>query len=350
MAEIFNRAGGPFFAVALMVLVIACLAWTRDYAVPFAVAVLIWFLINGLAEAMMRLPMLREVLPRGLARVLSVALLFAAAVLTVDLIARNATALGEGVSGDRHVLLGRLEALAAWAGLSVELRPDELYDLLRIEELIGPAVAAAQGLVSDIALVFLYVLFLLIDERFYEAKLRALISDDERRAAVETSLARIGAETRAYLWLMSVLSLGVALMTYATAAVVGLSGAGFWGFLAFALNFIPTIGSITAVVLPVVYGILTLNDPVALVILIAVLSATQFVAGELVLPRLMGDRLNLSSVVILVMLVAWGAIWGPAGMFLAIPITVILAMIFGRFEATRWISILLSRDGRVPTI
>jgi len=324
MTEIFRRAAGPFFALALVALAVACLALTRDYAVPIAVAVLIWFLINALADAMRRPAMIAEAMPRWVAKMISVLLLFGAIVFTVRLIARNVAELGDGVSGDQEVLLGKIESLAAWVGIEIDVAPEQLYDLLQIETLIGPAFATVQGLVSDIALVFLYVLFLLVDEQFYGVKLKALIDDDERRAAVEASLARIGSQTRAYLWLMTLISLGVALMTYVTGRAVGLEGAGFWAFLAFALNFIPTLGSITAVVLPVVYGILTLQDPIALVVLIAVLSGTQFVAGEVVLPRVMGDRMNLSSVVILLVLVIWGAMWGPAGMFLAIPITVIL--------------------------
>ena len=350
MTEIFRRAGGPFFAFALVTLVVACLALTRDYAVPIAVAVLIWFLINALADAIRRAPGLDGVVPRWLAQLVSVLLLFGAMALSVQVVARNVAALGDEVSGDREVLLGRLESLAAWAGIEIDIAPEALFELLQIDRLIGPAFSTAQGFLSDMALVFLYVLFLLADERFYRVKLEALIANEEKRRAVELSLARIGNQTRAYLWLMTLISLGVALMTYVTCAAVGLKGAGFWGFLAFALNFIPTLGSITAVVLPVVYGLLTLTDPVALAVLIAVLSATQFVAGEVVLPRVMGDRLNLSSVVILLVLVMWGAMWGPAGMFLAIPITVILVMIMGRFDATRPIAIVLSKDGRVPTI
>ena len=61
----------------------------------------------------------------------------------------------------------------------------------------------------------------------------------------------------------------------------------------------------------------------------------------------MGRTLNLSSFVILFSLVSWGAVWGPAGMFLAIPITVILGLICARFPATRPIAILLSKDGKV---
>lgn len=348
MTDLFRKAAGPFFALAFTVLVVACLALTRDYAVPIAVAILIWFLINALAEALGRAPMIGAVAGRTLRQLVSVAILFGLIALAIRIVAGNVANLGQGFGTDERAILERIEGLARSLGLEVEITREALLSAFEIEAVIGAAVSTLQGLVSDIALVFLYVLFLLVDERFYEAKLAALFPDETRRAAIKASLARIGDGTRAYLWLMTLISLGVAVMTYVAARIVGLEGAGFWGFLAFALNFIPTLGSITAVVLPVAYGIATLTDPLDLAVLIGLLSATQFVAGEVVLPRVMGDRLNLSSVVILLVLVVWGAIWGPAGMFLAIPITVILVMIFGRFPATRPIAIVLSKDGRVP--
>jgi predicted PurR-regulated permease PerM len=128
----------------------------------------------------------------------------------------------------------------------------------------------------------------------------------------------------------------------------GVAGAAFWGFPAFTLNFIPTIGSILGVAIPCVYALLTLPDPAVLLLLAPALAAVQFTAGEVVLPRVMGDRLNLSAFAILLLLVIWGAMWGPAGMFLAIPITVILMIVFAEFATTRPIAIALSRTGRLP--
>jgi hypothetical protein len=64
----------------------------------------------------------------------------------------------------------------------------------------------------------------------------------------------------------------------------------------------------------------------------------------------MGTGLNLSSMVIMLALISWGAVWGAAGMFLAIPLTVILAMVLARFPATRPIAILLSKDGNAETL
>lgn len=343
----FDRASGWFFTIGLVALIVACLAAVAEYAVPIAIAVFLWILINAFAVRLQRLAGAGSVFPDWAARIVAVLGMFGIVLLSARLIAGNAGQLGENVSGDA-VLLQYIEGLARRVGLRVGLDPERVVERLEVESVLAWALGVAQALVTGISLVFLYVLFLLVDQRFYGAKMRALFPDGERRHDVETTIARIGDEVTLYLWLMTLLSAGVGVVTGIFCWAVGLDGPIFWAFLAFALNFVPTIGSITAVVLPALYALLTLNDVVLLFVLLGGLTATQIVAGELVLPRLMGDRLNLSSFVILLTLVAWGAIWGPAGMFLAIPMTVILVIICARFEATRPIAILLSKDGKVP--
>ena len=73
----------------------------------------------------------------------------------------------------------------------------------------------------------------------------------------------------------------------------------------------------------------------------------QFVVGNLIEPRFLGKSLNLSPLIILIALALWGAIWGILGMFLSVPMTVMLMIIFAHFEATRPIAIILSQDGYI---
>lgn len=342
-----SPAEAPFFALGLAMLVVAALWLTRDYAIPIAIAALIWFLITALAEALRRgMPWLGlGPLP---ARILATLLLVGVGVVTGKLISAGLGELAADAADRQGALLARLRDLVAALGIEGMLDGERLIGLIEPRQWLGPVIGAVQGLIADTTLVFLYVLFLLVDERLWPAKMRALFPDPARRAAMEGVLASIGETTRVYLWLMSLVSAGVALLTFAVCWAVGLQGAGFWGFLAFGLNFVPTIGSILAVLLPGLYGLATLADPGALALMVVLLAAVQFVAGEVVVPRLMGDRLNLSSFVILFVLVAWGAVWGAVGMFLAIPLTVILLLIAARFPPTRPIAILLSKDGIVP--
>lgn len=334
-----------FFGLGFVVLLAVSLTMARPWLTPIAVAVLIWFLINALSDALARRA---PRLPKGAPLAAAVFVLILGVVLVSTIITRNVGALTEGLTGVDDRLVAAAEQGLAALGLDHRIDVGRVLRGFRFEDLMTAALSTAQGLVSDVGLVLLYVVFLLVDQRFYEPKLRALAPDPEGRLRLRRTLKRIADETRAYLWLMFLISLGVGVATGLVLWAFGVAGAAFWGFLAFTLNFIPTIGSILGVAIPCVYALLTLSDPAILLLLAPALAAVQFTAGEVVLPRVMGDRLNLSAFAILLLLVVWGAMWGPAGMFLAIPITVILMIVFAEFAATRPIAIALSRTGRLP--
>jgi len=82
-------------------------------------------------------------------------------------------------------------------------------------------------------------------------------------------------------------------------------------------------------------------------IVVSCLATIQFTIGNILEPRFMGSSLNLSPLVVMLSLAIWGSIWGVAGMFLSVPFTVILMIIFSQFEKTQNIAILLSQDGNI---
>ena len=146
---------------------------------------------------------------------------------------------------------------------------------------------------------------------------------------------------------MTVVSILVGLFTYAIAEYFGVRGAGFWGFLAFALNYIPTIGSFLGVLFPAAYAVVQFDNVETVLLFVLLLGVVQFVMGNLLLPRMTGDRLNLSQFVVILSLTVWGAIWDAAGLFLAVPIMMVLAIVLAQVDSTRPIAILLSQDGQV---
>jgi AI-2 transport protein TqsA len=109
-----------------------------------------------------------------------------------------------------------------------------------------------------------------------------------------------------------------------------------FGFLAFMLNFIPSIGSIIATILPLPVALI---DPqlgiVSKVLVLAIPGGIQFVIGNLLQPKLMGESLHLHPVVVLLSLIFFGTIWGIIGMFLAAPITAVVMIFLQRFGYTR---------------
>ena len=157
-----------------------------------------------------------------------------------------------------------------------------------------------------------------------------------------------------YLWVQTALSIITTALTYVTLLAVGLDNALFWAFVIFVLNYIPTIGSIVAAILPALFAIAQPTwpswmptDPMwsALIVFLAV-SVWQFAIGNFMGPRMTGSSLNISALVVLLSLAVWGALWGLTGMFLSAPLTVLIMIVLAQIPGARWIAILLSEDGR----
>jgi len=108
----------------------------------------------------------------------------------------------------------------------------------------------------------------------------------------------------------------------------GIKFAMFWGFFTFTLNFIPSIGSIISTIPPVLMAVIQYDNFQTPVIMLIILIAVQFTIGNLIEPKIMGDRLKLNTVTVIFGLVFWGYIWGIPGMVLSVPLMVLMKLLF----------------------
>ena len=106
-------------------------------------------------------------------------------------------------------------------------------------------------------------------------------------------------------------------------------------FLTFLLNFIPSIGSVFATLIPIPILALKLGFGVPLLACVGLLGATQFTIGNVIEPKFMGQNLNLHPITILTFLLFWGIVWGIPGMFLSVPITASVKILFSKLDATK---------------
>jgi predicted PurR-regulated permease PerM len=136
----------------------------------------------------------------------------------------------------------------------------------------------------------------------------------------------------------------VSLVTGAAIAIwtglVGLDFALVWGLLAFLLNYIPTIGSIIAAAPAVLLATVQLGLGPALLVGVGFL-VVNTVLGNIVEPALMGRAVGLSTLVVFTSLVFWGWVWGPVGMLLSVPLTMIVKIFLENSDELRWIAVLL---------
>jgi predicted PurR-regulated permease PerM len=116
-----------------------------------------------------------------------------------------------------------------------------------------------------------------------------------------------------------------------------------WAVLTFLLNFIPSVGSIIAVVMPTLITLVQYESFGYTLIVVAVLVGIQATMGNLVEPKAFGDRLGMNPLVVIFSLLIWGYIWGIVGMFLSVPLTAIakIVMASSNSENLKFISKLM---------
>lgn len=116
----------------------------------------------------------------------------------------------------------------------------------------------------------------------------------------------------------------------------------FWGLLAFTLNYIQFIGSVVATTALALFALAEIAHPGTWALFVGITIGVQLLFGSVIEPILMGKSFSINTITILIMLMFWGFIWGIPGLVLSIPITVLLKIVFARFEQTKLISELMS--------
>ncbi len=349
-----------FYGLGLVALIALVFYFGRQIFIPVVIAGFLSFLIYTLKETIRRGPLVGRFMPNWLCYLFAFALIISVFVLFIEIIRDNLESLLDAAplyeERLRKFTQDGIQYLRA-AGVL----PDEMVggvDQLRSAALsmINPVLSQLGGAVSAITgssvTIFLYTVFMLLERGRIFKKINILSADAAQRGAVNETIGDIASLVRQYITVKTVTNLIVATVSYFIMLLVGVDFAGFWALLIFAFNFIPIVGAISAITLPVV---LLLVQPdgggvqKALIALALLVGAEQAMSSAIE-PRLIGKSLNLSPLVILLSLAVWGSLWGFAGMLLAVPITVTIMIILTQFESTRPIAILLSDSGQIAPI
>ncbi|MEM5516155.1 AI-2E family transporter [Henriciella sp. AS95] len=335
--------------------IIAMLYQSRSILAPFAMAVFLFLVMEGFARAIHnQIGFVGRTVSRAFA-ILAVLLGFG---FFIALLAQGIAQFG-GQASDYETRINELIA-DIYGVLQMESAPTltEIVFNDTGQKFVGTIATATGDLSGDLVIILIYVAFLFIAQSAWGAKLDRLFPDSGNRDRVREvgDAARRGIET--YLWTQTVISALITGLTYVTLLVLRVENALFLSALIFVLNYIPTIGSIVAAFVPLLFALVQPQVPAwipgegtnegyiyAGIVFLGV-SFWQFMIGNFVQPRIMGETLNLSALVVLLSLAIWGAIWGIPGMFLSAPLTVLLMILFSQSSSTRWIAILLSADGK----
>ncbi|RQW05358.1 MAG: AI-2E family transporter [Calditrichaeota bacterium] len=214
---------------------------------------------------------------------------------------------------------------------------------LSLHRVILNTLGSLLNFMSNSILVLLFLLFIMIGRNQLARKVQVAF-EAQMAMRIAGMLKNINKQIQRYLIAKSFTSLATGLLFYITLRLFDLEFAIIWGLLAFLLNFIPNIGSVIATILPLLIAFIQF-DNIAIVFWMAlILSSIQMVIGNFLDPRIVGRSLNLSPLVVLFSLMFWGWLWGVIGMFLAVPISVILKIILENVKSLRFMSVLMSHS------
>lgn len=373
-------------AVIILAGVIALLVLAEDLLVPLVIAVFVWYVISTLAEVLLKIKIGKWQLPNWLRLTLSTIIILGVCAGAIEIVVNSVNSMADtfGVENPEslisaEVLTGSDSLAVAYAypdtQAAIDPVPDNTYQqnfdslVVQVLELTGqeeiPSFAQVvdkvdlSSMVAEISsnfasflgnlfLVLIYTLFLIVEQGAFSRKMLLLFPDEENAERYKETLDRINQSVKTYISVKTLVSVMTGLVSFLILWLVGLDFAIFWAFLIFLLNYIPTIGSLIATIFPSLFALLQFQDgwgPFA--IILVGIGTVQILVGNVIEPKLMGNSLNISGLVMLLSLAIWGALWGVVGMIFSVPIMVILLIFLSEFPVTRPAAILLSANGNV---
>ena len=196
------------------------------------------------------------------------------------------------------------------------------------------------ALSSKFVLTLVFLMFMLVEAPFLQEKINKAFGRNAER--VQKILSTISEQVSRYLGTLALISFVTGVCAWIVLTVLDVRLAAGWGVLTFLLNFIPTVGSIIATIPPVVMAVIQFSPGLFKPVLVLVsLTAIQLTIGNIITPKVMGDRLGVSPVVILLSLLLWGMIWGIPGALLSTPIISIIKIVCENITSLNFIAVLI---------
>jgi predicted PurR-regulated permease PerM len=216
----------------------------------------------------------------------------------------------------------------------------ESIDVSSIAQLVASGLSSVVSITGDLMMTLLFLVFLLIGSQDFPGKIERAFPPDVS-ARMREVLGSIDRGVRQYLVTKTIISLATGLVVTVILLLFRVDFAVSLGLLAFMLNYIPNIGSFVAVVAALLVTIVQFESVAMTLVIGALLIVVQNLVGNVIEPRLMGAKLDLSPLVILVALILWGWLWGVWGMFIAVPITTVVKIICANIRPLKPFAILL---------
>lgn len=347
-ATYLRRMGLKRLALGLFVIIATgvVLDHTKAVLLPFVLALIVWYMIRLVQVRFKRITFKGRMLPRWLRGTLAFATIAGVLSLFISLLISNINDVAGVLPHYEQNLSAMRTRVEQLTGFDLGRKLDTYLRGMDVGKVLTRVLNALTSLLGNGTLVLIYVAFIMLEERHAREKLLAMYNGEgiERTLVI---LERVDASLSHYVTLKTGMSLLTGVLSYVVLLIIGVDFAFFWAMLIFLLNYIPTVGSLMATVFPTMVAAVQFASFAPALWVLGGVGAIQMLVGNMLEPRLMGNSLNVSPLVVILALAFWGWLWGIVGMFLSVPITVVLVLVMAQFPSTRWAAVLLSEKGRL---
>ncbi len=329
-------------ATACAIVIIGALRWAEAFLIPVAVA----FFLSQLC-----LPITKALLKKKVPRAVAVALTMVVVIVAfaaILLICINVVT--EFQFQARVYVEGLRDRALEWGNYLEEKEVTGAKEA--ITGITNPGVAAIikfvnqtdilgriTSLLSTTFFVLILTVFMLMESGGVSTRIAAI---RHARGPNFRDLQSASGDIQRYVGIKTLVSAVTGTLAGLLTWALGLDFPVLWGMLAFILNFIPAIGSIIAAIPPILVALVSGGVGEAVGVLIGYL-AINMLFGNFVEPMLLGRRFGVSTLVVIISVLFWGWVWGPVGMFLAVPLTMVVKVMLDTTTEFRWLSLALSK-------
>ena len=216
------------------------------------------------------------------------------------------------------------------------------WDSGRVMETLGGfnVVNRFTSLASQTFFALIVMIFVLAESGSYAQKMLEVL---RVRGPDLTRFRSITQDIQKYLGIKTAASAATGLLATLTCVIFKIDFPLLWGLLAFLFNYVPAIGSILAGIPPVLLGLILHGFWPALGVMACYLIINVTI-GNFLEPMLLGERFGISTVIVILSVLFWGFVWGPVGMLLAVPLTMLVKVMLDNSSDLRWISALMGKN------
>ena len=319
----------------------------RSLIIPLIFGMILWLMMRKVRSLFYRIGLKDKWFPKWLKTILSTAILFSLVWVIGMIFESNIQELirySDAYAKNFTLIMQDFDSYSSYKieDLAKSFNSNEL-----IARYMTSVIDSLQTIISSVIIVLIYMLFIIMEESSFKYKIRALFPNRETYNERLLVIRRIEKAITNYLGIKSLIALITSTISYSILTLAGLNAPFFWALLIFMFSFIPFFGVLISSFLPALFAIIQFAGYSESLIILFSLGSVQFIAGNIIEPKIMGNTMNVSPLVVILSLGFWGFIWGLPGMFLSVPITVIMVIVFSKFTSTRGIAIILSERGEI---